>query len=92
VTNQEFYAEMRQNHAEMSAQLDKLADRLGSPNDENNGGTGLTGEVLRMKTDVQGLLNFRNQGVGFIAAVALLGSLILIGLKGWITGIVDAIK
>jgi hypothetical protein len=45
-----------------------------------------------MKSDVQGLLNFRNQGVGFIAAVALLGSLILIGLKGWITSIVDAIK
>jgi len=92
MTNQEFYAEMRDNHAQMSAQLEKLAERVGAPNDENNGGSGLTGEVLRMKSDVQGLLNFRNQGVGFIAAVALLGSLILIGLKGWITSIVDAIK
>lgn len=92
MTNQEFYAEMRQNHAEMSAQLEKLAERLGAPGEDGASGTGLTGEVLRMKNDVQGLLNFRNQGVGFIAAVTLFAALIIIGLKGWITEIVAAVK
>jgi hypothetical protein len=74
--------EMRQQHATLLAAIGKPAD-----DGKGQGGTGLWGEVLRLKTDVKGLLDLKTKGMGFIGAIVMFGALIILGFKGWIADI-----
>lgn len=69
--------EMRQQHATLIAAIGKAAD-------DGKGGSGLFGEVMRLKNDVRGLLDLKTKGLGFIGAIVLFGALIVLGIKGWI--------
>ena len=82
-----FRAEVRDGMAEMQLQHAALIAAIGKPADDGKGGTGLFGEVLRLKNDVRGLLDLKTKGMGFIGAIVLFGALIILGLKGWIAGL-----
>jgi len=75
---------------DMRVQHRALLDAIGKPADDGKGGSGLFGEVLRLKTDVRGLLDLKTKGLGFIGAIVLFGALIILGVKGWITGLLPA--
>ncbi len=79
-----FRAEVRDNMGKMQRQHEALMDAIGKPADDGKGGSGLFGEVLRLKSDVKGLLDLKTKGLGFIGAVVLFGALIVLGIKGWI--------
>jgi len=84
-----FRAEVRLALLEMKAQHEALLTAIGKPADDGKaqGGTGLIGEVLRLKSDVQGLLALKTKGMGFIGAIVMFGALIILGFKGWIAGL-----
>lgn len=71
----------------LGGEVARLSDAIGAPNDKADGGTGLTGEVLRVKTTVAGLASLKNQGVGALAALALVSSLLVLGVKQWLTNL-----
>ena len=79
-----FRAEVRDAMEDMRVQHRALLDAIGKPADDGKGGSGLFGEVLRLKTDVRGLLDLKTKGLGFIGAIVLFGALIVLGIKGWI--------
>jgi hypothetical protein len=79
-----FRAEVRHGMEEMRAQHATLIAAIGKAADDGKGGSGLFGEVLRLKTDVRGLLDLKTKGLGFIGAIVLFGALIVLGIKGWI--------
>jgi hypothetical protein len=85
-----FRQEVREGMEEMRQQHAALLSAIGKPADDGKGlgGTGLWGEVLRLKTDVKGLLDLKTKGMGFIGAIIMFGALIILGFKGWIAGIV----
>jgi len=85
-----FRAEVRDAMGDMRVQHRALLDAIGKPADDGKGGSGLFGEVLRLKTDVRGLLDLKTKGLGFIGAIVLFGALIILGVKGWITGLLPA--
>jgi len=82
-----FRAEVRLALLEMKAQHEALLTAIGKPADDGKGGSGLFGEVLRLKSDVQGLLALKTKGMGFIGAIVMFGALIILGFKGWIAGL-----
>jgi hypothetical protein len=79
-----FRAEVRDALAAMKTQHEKMLDAIGKASDDGKGGSGLLGEVMRLKTDVRGLLDLKTKGLGFIGAIVLFGALIVLGIKGWI--------
>jgi hypothetical protein len=79
-----FRQEVRDNMGKMQRQHEALMDAIGKPADDGKGGSGLFGEVLRLKSDVKGLLDLKTKGLGFIGAIVLFGSLIVLGIKGWV--------
>ena len=79
-----FRQEVREALISMKTQHEKMLDAIGKPADDGKGGSGLFGEVLRLKTDVRGLLDLKTKGLGFIGAIVLFGALIVLGIKGWI--------
>jgi hypothetical protein len=83
-----FRAEVRDGMEEMRQQHAVLIAAIGKVSDDGKGGSGLLGEVMRLKTDVRGLLDLKTKGLGFIGAIVLFGALIILGLKGWIAGLV----
>lgn len=82
-----FRAEVRSGMEEMRAQHAALIAAIGKPADDGKGGSGLFGEVLRLKSDVKGLLDLKTKGMGFIGAIVMFGALIILGFKGWIAGL-----
>lgn len=82
-----FRQEVRDNMGKMQRQHEALMDAIGKPADDGKGGSGLFGEVMRLKSDVRGLLDLKTKGMGFIGAIVLFGSLIFLGVKGWIAGL-----
>ena len=84
---EEFRDEVREGMAAMKAQHVALLQAIGHVSDDGKGGSGLMGEVMRLKTDVRGLLDLKTKGMGFVGAVVLFGSLIFLGIKGWLTSL-----
>jgi len=80
-----FRQEVRDNMGKMQRQHEALMDAIGHASDDGKGGSGLLGEVMRLKSDVRGLLDLKTKGMGFIAAVGLAGAVIMVFLKEWIT-------
>jgi len=84
-------------HGDLRALLVSLDERMeagfravhvsiGEPSDDGMGGSSLWGEIKRTQNDVAGLLDMKKQGVGFVAAVAMFATLIILGIKGWVQG------
>ena len=82
-----FRAEVRDGMEEMRQQHAALISAIGHASDDGKGGSGLLGEVMRLKNDVRGLLDLKTKGMGFIGAIVLFGALIILGVKGWIAGL-----
>jgi hypothetical protein len=75
------------------AQNRLLASRIGQePNSDGEGGTGLVGDVRKLKRDMNGLMNLKAQGAGFLAALTIFGSLILLGVSHWVQNLIHAAK
>lgn len=73
--------------AKMEAGFAAVHLSIGEPSSDGKGGSGIWGEVKRTQNDVAGLLDMKKQGVGFVAAVALFATLIILGIKGWVQGL-----
>jgi len=82
-----FRQEVRDALAGMKSQHEALLTAIGKPADDGKGGSGLFGEVLRLKSDVKGLLDLKTKGMGFIGAIVMFGALIILGFKGWVAGL-----
>ncbi len=80
-----FRAEMREAIHEQAAKHDAMLERMGEIVSMKN-------DVAELKRDVQGLLDLKKHGVGFIAAITLTAGILILGLKGWITALVSAVK
>lgn len=70
----------------MTAGFEAIALAIGKPSDDGKGGSGMWGEIRRTQSDLSSLTALRNQGIGLIAAVTLFGTLIVLGVKQWVTG------
>ncbi len=80
-----FRAEMRAAVHEQSLKHDTMLERMGEI-------TSMKNDVAELKRDVQGLLDLKKHGVGFIAAITLTAGILILGLKGWVTALVAAVK
>jgi hypothetical protein len=80
-----FRAEMREAIREQADKHDAMLERMGEIVSMKN-------DVAELKRDVQGLLDLKKHGVGFIAAITLTAGILILGLKGWITALVSAVK
>lgn len=84
-----FRQEVRDALGGMKSQHEALLTAIGKPAEDGKGmgGSGLVGEVLRLKADVKGLLDLKTKGMGFIGAIVMFGALIILGFKGWVAGL-----
>jgi hypothetical protein len=76
---------MREAIHEQALKHDTMLERMGEIASMKN-------DVAELKRDVQGLLDLKKHGVGFIAAITLTAGILILGLKGWITALVSAVK
>ena len=80
-----FRAEMRTAIRDQSAKHDMILERLGEV-------ASVKEDVKELKRDVQGLLDLKKTGVGFIAAITLTAGILILGVKGWIVALIAAVK
>jgi len=85
----EFREEIRGAVHELQSQHKAMLDAIGTPSADGKGGTGLLGELLRLKADVRGLLDLKTKGMGFVAAIVVFGTIIITGIKGWLTNLLS---
>ena len=55
---------------------------------DGKGGTGLAGEIARLRRDVSEIIALKNQGIGLIIAVSIFGVLIVLGIRQWIGNVI----
>jgi hypothetical protein len=84
-----FRQEVRDALGGMKSQHEKLLDAIGKPADDGKGGSGLTGQLLRLQADVRGLLDLKTKGMGVFLAVMFFGALIVAGFKDWLTNLLS---
>lgn len=89
VDDPEFLSRFQRFEDHMLSRFDRLEERIGESNDAGTGGTGLTGEVMRTRTQVQGLLDLRAAGKGIMFALALFGGLLILGVQQWVHNLLD---
>ncbi len=80
-----FRAEMRTAIRDQSAKHDMILERLGEV-------SGIKEDVRELKKDVQGLLDLKKTGIGFVAAITLTAGILILGIKGWIVALIAAVK
>lgn len=80
-----FRAEMRENTRTLQEQHYTILARLGEL-------VSIKEDVSELKKDVQGLLDLKKQGIGFLAAITLTGGILLLGLKSWIAAMAATFK
>ena len=80
-----FRNEMREAIREQALKHDAMLERMGEI-------TSMKNDVAELKRDVQGLLDLKKHGVGFIAAISLTAGILILGFKGWVTALVAAVK
>lgn len=76
---------MREAIREQALKHDTMLERMGEI-------TSMKNDVAELKRDVQGLLDLKKHGVGFLAAITLTAGILILGLKGWVTALVAAVK
>lgn len=77
--------------AELKRDTHSLHVKLGKePNSDGSGGEGLIGDFRKVTADVRSLMDLRSKGLGFIAAVALFGALIMLGVVQFIQNVTHA--
>jgi len=80
-----FRSEMRIAIRDQSAKHDTILEKLGEV-------SSIKEDVRGLKQDVQGLLDLKKTGVGFIAAITLTAGILILGIKGWIVALIAAVK
>lgn len=58
------------------------------PDSDGKGGKGLIGDVRKTSRDVSALMDLRNRGVGFLAAIGLTSTLLILGVIHWVQQVV----
>lgn len=48
----------------------------------------ISDEMVLIRSDVRGLMDLKSKGAGFLAAIALVGALLILGLKTWVLQVV----
>jgi hypothetical protein len=48
----------------------------------------ISDDMVLIRSDVRGLMDLKSKGMGFMAAIALVGALLLMGLKTWVLQVV----
>lgn len=93
VADQDFVKEFRAFRREMGERFDALEDKVGEPNSDRTGGTGLVGDVLALKTVVGVQSEDGSTGTGLAGQLGRTRSQVrqLINLKWAGTGIVAAV-
>jgi hypothetical protein len=76
--------------ADLKEQITRLSERVGEPAPDGRGGTGLIGDVASVKADVAALKSLRDRGLGALAAITLLGAILVLGFKTWVAQIAKA--
>lgn len=66
-------------HTDIYAELGKISASVEA----------LGAEIKSLRKDVEDLKGLKNKGVGFMAAIALCGALLLLGVKSWIINLVS---
>jgi len=84
---EDFRAEVRDALGFMKSQHDALLNAIGKASDDGKGGSGLTGQLLRLQADVRGLLDLKTKGMGVFLAIMFFGALIVAGFKDWLTNL-----
>ena len=70
---------------DQSAKHDTILEKLGEV-------SSIKEDVRGLKQDVQGLLDLKKTGIGFIAAITLTAGILILGVKGWIVALIAAVK
>lgn len=73
--------------SEIKADVARLAEHIGQ---ESNGGSGLTGRVMKAESKLDDVIAQRNKMIGAFAAVGLLASLLILGAKAWLQQVLGA--
>lgn len=85
----EFRQEVRDALAAIRQEHAALLNAIGKASDDGKGGSGLTGQLLRLQTDVRGLLDLKTKGIGAFTALMFFGVLIMAGIKDWLTKLLN---
>jgi dihydrodipicolinate synthase/N-acetylneuraminate lyase len=80
-----FRAEMRTAIRDQSVKHDIMLEKIGEV-------ASIKEDVRDLKKDVQGLLDLKKTGIGFIAAITLTAGILILGVKGWIVALIAAVK
>ncbi len=83
-------AQVLERLGDIQSQLALLSERVGHESDDGSGGTGLTGRLIRTEAKVDELTGLRNKAIGAVAAVTLVSTLLLLGLKAWVHQFIGA--
>jgi hypothetical protein len=59
-----------------------MAERLGQVSSDGKGGTGLVGQVIDLRTDVQGFKGLKSLMRGFLIGGAVVAAILLLGVAG----------
>lgn len=62
--------------SEINGKLDSLTKTVGKESDDGKSGTGLVGEVRRQSQDLKSLTSLRDRGLGAVAVIVLVLSLL----------------
>lgn len=75
---------------EVEAQVGPIKQAIGEMNDSGDGGTGLSGQLARTMSRVDQLFTLKNIGVGVILTLSVTGTVLFLGIKGWIVSLLKA--
>lgn len=65
----------------LQGDIGRIDEKLGKePNSDGKDGEGLIGDVRKLARDQASLMSLRDKGLGFIAAIALCGAVLIAGL------------
>ena len=66
---------------EITLQMQPVVDMIGKVNDEETGGSGLNGKLVRLERKVSAIYDMKHTATGLILACTLFGALIWLGFK-----------
>lgn len=81
-THEELYDEIYAMRMETRLACQQLRNELNNVADD----------MVMMRSNVRDLMGLRNQGAGFLAAIALVGALLVMGLKTWVQNIIKGVS
>ena len=66
----------------LAEEMGTVKTTLGEPSEDGENGTGLVGDMIKLKTKMDGLMSLKAHGVGLLAGVVLVLAIVTFGVKG----------